>query len=497
MAMNRLENLNFTNSFTHLPEAFYSRLQPTPLQDHHLVSANAQAASLIDLDPAQLQRPAFLDYFGGARPLPGSDPLAALYAGHQFGGWVPQLGDGRALLLGEITNRRGERWELQLKGAGETPYSRSGDGRAVLRSTLREYLCCEAMHGLGIPTTRALGVIGSREEVYREQIESGAILIRMAPSHVRFGSFEVFFYRGDYLRLKQLADYLIAHHFSQLQETAHAYLAMLQEVIARTARLIAQWQLVGFAHGVMNTDNMSILGLTLDYGPFGFLDSYDPQFICNHSDRWGRYAFERQPSIALWNLSCLAQAMLPLLDEGDGEAAAERAREALASFEPIYQQTYLAGMRAKLGLKTAAARDETLITDLLSRLQRGGVDYTLFFRSLCDFDPAEQNSGQPVRDLFTDRALFDRWAEDYSHRLRTEQNHAQDRRGRMRATNPKYVLRNYLAQQAIAQAEQGDFTETDRLLQLLQAPFDEQPEMAQYAAEPPDWGQHIAVSCSS
>ena len=495
--MPNLEKLNFTNSFAGLPGAFHQRLSPTPLENPFLVSANPSAAALIDLDSHELQRGAFVDYFSGSTALPGSDPLAALYAGHQFGAWVPQLGDGRAILLGEVTNRQGARWELQLKGAGETPYSRSGDGRAVLRSTLREYLCSEAMHGLGIPTTRALGVIGSREIVYRERPEAGAILIRMAPSHVRFGSFEVFFHRREYHHVKALADYLIPLHFPQLDGKPQAYLGLLQTVIERTAKLMARWQLVGFAHGVMNSDNMSILGLTLDYGPFGFLDAYDPGFICNHSDRWGRYAFDRQPAIALWNLSCLAQAMLPLLHERDGEAAAEIARDALRAFEPTFQTAFLDGMRQKLGLFESDPGDAALATDLLGRMQRAQVDYTNLFRALCRVRQDDADGDRTARDLFIDPGQFDRWAVKYRQRLQREQHPEPERQQAMRQANPKYILRNYLAQQAIEQAEQGDFGETERLLKLLQSPYEAQAGMQAYAAEPPDWGRGIEVSCSS
>ncbi|MEW6613804.1 MAG: protein adenylyltransferase SelO family protein, partial [Pseudomonadota bacterium] len=295
--MRPLEDLDFDNSFARLPEPFYSRVMPTPVPAPELLSYNETAAALLDLDPREAQRPEFVEYFSGNRPLPGSEPLAALYAGHQFGHYVPQLGDGRAILLGEVRNRAGERWELQLKGAGRTPYSRGGDGRAVLRSTIREYLCSEAMHGLGIPSTRALCIVGSELEVYRESVERGAVLLRLAPSHVRFGSFEVFFYRDQHAELKLLADYVIERHYPELADGDDRYVRFFQEVVLRTARLLAQWQAVGFAHGVMNTDNMSILGLTLDYGPFGFLDRYDPGFICNHSDHAGRYAFDRQPQI--------------------------------------------------------------------------------------------------------------------------------------------------------------------------------------------------------
>jgi uncharacterized protein YdiU (UPF0061 family) len=309
-----LEDLEFENSFGCLPTSFYSRLAPTPFtHPPYLISFNSSVAELIGLLPDQAQRPEFLAYLTGAKPWSGTDPLAMLYAGHQFGHYVSQLGDGRAILLGEVRNAQGAKWDLQLKGCGITPYSRQGDGRAVLRSTIREYLCSEAMHGLGIPTTRALCIIGSEEEVYREEIESGAMLLRVAPSHVRFGSFEVFYYRKQYDEIRTLADYVIAQHYPGLAGHPQKYEEWLRQIVLRTARLIAQWQSVGFAHGVMNTDNMSILGLTLDYGPYGFLDQYDPGFICNHSDHHGRYAFEQQPEIALWNLTCQAQALTPLM----------------------------------------------------------------------------------------------------------------------------------------------------------------------------------------
>jgi len=289
-------NLTFTNSFGSLGDTFSTRVTPTPFTTPaRLVHFNSSAATLLDLDPASQHDPAVAAIFSGKRPLPGADPLAMLYAGHQFGHYVPQLGDGRAIMLGEVTNQRGEKWEIQLKGSGLTPYSRDGDGRAVLRSSVREYLCSEAMHGLGIPTTRALCLVDSNDEVYREQIESGAMLTRLAPSHIRFGSFEVFFYRNQHAPLQALADFVIQHHYPELQDEPQPYTALLQTVIERTARLLAQWQAVGFAHGVMNTDNMSILGLTLDYGPYGFMEGYNPGFICNHSDYQGRYAFDQQP----------------------------------------------------------------------------------------------------------------------------------------------------------------------------------------------------------
>ncbi len=494
--MKTLEQLQFDNTYARLPAAFHARLDPTPLGSPHLASFNPRAAELIDLHPDQAARPEFVDYLSGARKLPGSEPLAMLYAGHQFGRYVPQLGDGRAILLGEVRNRRGEKWDLQLKGSGLTPFSRDGDGRAVLRSTVREYLCGEAIHGLGIPSTRSLCLFGSEEEVYRERIERGAMLLRMAPSHVRFGSFEVFYYRSQFDRLRRLADYVIEHHYPDLRESAEPYLELLREVVRRTARLIAQWQLVGFAHGVMNTDNMSVLGLTLDYGPYGFLDDYDPGFVCNHSDHQGRYAFDKQPEIGLWNLSCFGQALLPLLDE-NGEAAAEQARAVLGDYQPALVEAYAQGMRAKLGLRGRDARDQDLCADLLGRMHRNRADYTNVFRALCGLRREDPLADAPIRDQFIDREAFDAWARDYRARLAAEQSEDREREARMRAVNPRYVLRNYLAQAAIERAEEGDYGEVERLLALLSRPFDEQPEMQAYAAPPPEWGRRIVVSCSS
>jgi hypothetical protein len=318
----------------------------------------------------------------------------------------------------------------------------------------------------------------------------------MAPSHVRFGSFEVFFYRGQYDRLQELADYVIEHHFPDLREREDRYLALYLEVVERTARLIAQWQLAGFAHGVMNTDNMSILGLTLDYGPFGFLDDYQPGFICNHSDHHGRYAFDRQPDIGLWNISCLAQALLPLLHP-EPEAAVERAKAGFDRYQALFQSCYGQGMAAKLGLRETRPGDAALAQRWLDLLAGSHGDYTNRFRALGDFDPDAAGPGSPLRDHFPDRAAFDAWADDYRQRLAREGGDRAERRAGMHAVNPKYILRNYLAEQAIQAARQGDYSEIDRLLALLQRPYDEQPEMAAYAAPPPDWGRRLEVSCSS
>lgn len=489
--MYTLDTLPFQNRFAQLPTHFYARVNPTPLANARLFSFNAAAAQLIQLDPQEAQQPAFTAYFNGESTWEGTQPISMLYAGHQFGSYVPQLGDGRAIILGETQG-----FELQLKGSGPTPFSRFSDGRAVIRSTVREYLCSEAMHALGIPSTCALCMLVSDEEVYRERLERGALLVRMAPSHIRFGSFEVFFHRRQYAQLRQLADFVLANHFPELQSMADPYLALLETVVKRTARLIAQWQCVGFAHGVMNTDNMSILGLTLDYGPYGFLDVYDPNFICNHTDQAGRYAFDQQPSIGLWNLNALAHAFLPLLAD-DPDAAVEKARSALLQYQDAFDQTWLAGMRAKLGLHRALASDEALIADLLIKMQQNLVDYTIFFRRLSKLGLQVNESEQAVRDLFVDRTAFDAWALQYRERLEQEQSVDAERQIRMQEVNPAYILRNYMAQQAIAKAEQGDASEVELLLKLLQQPFTEQVGMERYMDHPPAWADSISVSCSS
>ena len=491
MPRRTLETLTFDNSYARLPGAFYAKLNPAPFATPpYLVSFNPAAAELIDLDPEQAKRPEFAGLFSGSMLVPGMEPLAMLYSGHQFGVYVPQLGDGRAILLGEVRNDRGEKWDLHLKGAGLTPFSREGDGRAVLRSTIREYLCSEAMHGLGIPTTRALCLVGSDDKVYREQIETGAMLVRMAPSHVRFGSFEILYYRKQHEQLRVLADYVIAHHFPHLVESLDKYARFFSEVVERTAKLIAQWQAVGWAHGVMNTDNMSIHGITLDYGPFGFIDDYDPGFICNHSDHNGRYAFNQQPYIGLWNLSCLAQALLPLAQKEELKAALDR-------YASLCEGRYMELMRAKFGLIETKEEDASLIQDFLALMQLHKVDYTNLFRALGRFETGSVTPNELLREFFLDRESFDKWARRYESRLREEGSRDEDRLVRMNRVNPKYVLRNYLAQTAIEKAQQKDFSEIDRLLTLLQNPYSDQPGMDAYAAPPPNWGKHVSVSCSS
>ena len=486
-----LDTLPFSNSFAALPPAFYARVAPTAFAtEPRLIHFNADAAALLDLDPAVQHDARFVEAFSGQRTLPGMDPIAMLYAGHQFGHYVPQLGDGRAIVLGEITNTRGEKWELQLKGSGQTPYSRAGDGRAVLRSSIREYLCSEAMHGLGIPTTRALCLIGSSDEVYREQIETGAMITRLAPSHVRFGSFEVFYYRDQHDSIRILADYVIGQHYPELADQPDRYLQFLHAIVERTARLLAQWQAVGFAHGVMNSDNMSILGLTLDYGPYGFMEAYDPGFICNHSDHHGRYAFDQQPQIGLFNLSCLAQALLPLIE-------VDAAKAALESYWGLFTGHYHRLMARKIGFEQADDGALKLLDDLLAQMQHSQTDYTLLFRALCGAERDGDQAVAALRNLFVERERFDLWLSSYRARLGTHAQADGERRSAMRATNPKYILRNHLAQLAIEKSEHADDSEIDRLLTLLRNPFDEHPDREHYAWPAPDSGSRIQVSCSS
>ncbi len=488
--MSKLESLSFDNGFARLPEAYYARVCPTPVPDPYLVCYSPEALKLLDLDESEITRPEMIATLAGNQLLPGMDAMAALYAGHQFGHFVPQLGDGRAILLGEVKNTAGEGWEIQLKGAGRTPYSRGGDGRAVLRSSIREYLCSEAMHALGIPTTRALAIVGSDHPVYREDEETAALVTRLAPSFVRFGSFEVFYYRDQIEPIRQLADYVIARYYPELATRTEPYAELLREVTRRTAELMAQWQAVGFSHGVMNTDNMSILGLTLDYGPFGFLDAFDPGYICNHSDTSGRYAFDQQPDVAAWNLTKLAQTFVPLL-------SVETASAAISDYPQQFGQAYIERMAAKFGLPLG---DETipLVMDALQLLAQNHVDYTIFMRRLCDFDSSEGANNAPLRDLFLDRAAFDAWAARYAETLRATGSVDTERSMAMRAVNPKYILRNHLAEVAIRRAaDHRDYSEIARLHTLLLRPFDEQPEFEAYAAEPPDWARQIEVSCSS
>jgi uncharacterized protein YdiU (UPF0061 family) len=488
-----LETLDLSPGYGALGAPFVELRDPAPLPDPYSIAFNPDVAELIGLDPAEGARPEFLKLASGNARFAAVPSYAAVYAGHQFGSFVPQLGDGRAITLGEVRSASGERFEWQIKGGGPTAFSRFGDGRAVLRSTIREYLCSEAMAALGIPTTRALAIAGSDEPVFRETPETAAVLTRIAPTMLRFGTFEFFHYRGEFDAVKTLADYAIDRCYPHLRETnagAERYAALLREVVERTARLMAQWQSVGFAHGVMNTDNMSMLGLTLDYGPFGFLDAFDPGFICNHTDAGGRYMFARQPAIGLWNCKALAEALSSLVAKTDADAA-------LAAYEAAFRDAYVPLLRAKFGLERAEPEDATLFLDCFAALEAGRIDYTIFFRTLAGFTRESTPADDRLAALFENRAEWYEWQRAYRERLSRESRDDAPRRAAMLAVNPKYVLRNYLAQTAIEAAERRDYAELQRLHDVLRRPFDEQPDHEAYAAAPPGWAQSISVSCSS
>ena len=470
-----------------LGPAFFTRLPPQALPQPHWISRNAALARELGLDEAWLASEEALLALSGSAVLPGTAPLATVYSGHQFGHWAGQLGDGRALLLGELASPEGP-MEVQLKGAGRTPYSRMGDGRAVLRSSIREYLCSEAMHGLGIPSSRALCLTGSPGVVVREELETAAVVTRTAASFLRFGHFEHFSHSAMHEELKALADHVIAHHYPECADKAQPYAALLEAVTRRTARLLAQWQAVGFCHGVMNTDNMSVLGLTIDYGPFQFLDGFDPEHICNHSDSGGRYAFNQQPGVAHWNLFCLGQALMPLIEEQDPAMAA------LETFKPTFERAISQALAGKLGLDDVQGPDDlALMDDALGLLAKERVDHTLFWRRLCDY--AQPGGAEPVRDLFIDRPALDAWGQRYLARIAHQSPQAVQ--GSMRAHNPKYVLRNHLGEEAIRAAKQGDFSKVEQLLEVLQSPFDEHPAHETLAGLPPAWAASIEISCSS
>jgi uncharacterized protein YdiU (UPF0061 family) len=514
--VNPVNSLPWQHRFAGLGDTFSSRVAPTPVHHLHWIAQNTSLATELGLPASLWGQDEWLQALGGSTELPGSQCLASVYSGHQFGVWAGQLGDGRALSLGEINTPMGIQ-TLQLKGAGMTPYSRMADGRAVLRSSIREYLCSEAMHGLGIPTTRALALVGSPDKVLREELETAAVVTRVAPSFVRFGHVEHFAAKGQTDALRRLTDFVIEHHFPHLLPVtgAQRYLALLGEVTERTASLLAHWQSVGFCHGVMNTDNMSILGLTIDYGPFQFMDAYNPGHICNHSDTQGRYAFGRQPNIAYWNLFCLGQALLPLISP-DGDQA--RALAALESYKTVFPAEVEARMATKLGLVDAPApSDRALIDATLQLLARNQVDYTIFWRRLslhvAGQAPHSASAAQPthsaqaaqapqsaqatqaLRDLFIDRAAFDAWLLQYSERLAPVDTTLAAQN--MLKTNPKFVLRNHLGEEAIRAAKDKDFSQVAALLALLAQPFDEHPGNEARAGFPPDWAAGIEISCSS
>jgi uncharacterized protein YdiU (UPF0061 family) len=422
-----------------------------------------------------------------------SNPIATAYSGHQFGIWAGQLGDGRAILLGDIGP-----YEIQLKGSGITRYSRMGDGRAVLRSSIREFLGSEAMYALGIPTSRALAVTGSKKPVMRETLETAAVCTRLAPSFLRIGHFEHYAAARQTEHLTQLADYLLDKHYEECKDSDDAYLELFKSISYRSAELVAHWQAVGFCHGVLNSDNISVLGITIDYGPFGMMDRFQMDHICNHSDSQGRYAYHRQPQIMHWNMACLAGGMLPLLEKTDStEVAQQKLQTALEQFPTQYRQAWLKRFRAKLGLHEEHPNDFTLIENLLQLMHQNRVDFTTTFRLFAEVQSMTNSQSNPLRDHFIDRQAFDAWMQSYLDRLKLENSSDLVRQSAILKTNPKFILRNYLAQHAIELAQQDDFSEVQKLLHILENPYAEQSEFEAYAAPPPKELEDIALSCSS
>ena len=489
--------MTWINRYASLGPAFSAEVLPSPMPEPHWVAQNQALQKDLDLPLQWLDNPEALSVFSGNGLWEGMASRATVYSGHQFGHWAGQLGDGRALALGEYQTDQGC-YEVQLKGAGKTPFSRMGDGRAVLRSSIREFLCSEAMAALNIPTTRALCLTGSSLPVLREELETAAVVTRLAPSFIRFGHFEHFANQSsDSLALKKLADFVLSHHLTNLPHNlGNPYADLLLEVSLRTAQLIAQWQAVGFCHGVMNTDNMSILGLTLDYGPFQFMDGFNPHHICNHSDNQGRYAYDKQPQVAYWNLFCLGQALMPLIEDQ------ELAMKALEPFKAAYTANWTHQFSKKLGLseknESNASTNMTLIQDLLKIMTAERTDFTLLWRRLSHAAKESNQSTQAwqmVRDLFIDQAAFGAWQSNYMVQLQTQE--ADDAVAGMLSVNPKFVLRNHLVEVAIQKSKKGDHSEVDTLFKLLQSPFDEQPEFESYAQLPPAWASEIEISCSS
>jgi serine/tyrosine/threonine adenylyltransferase len=486
----------FDNTYARLPERFFARLTPTSVRAPRLIRVNAPLAAQLGLDPHLLASAEGVEVLAGNRVAETAEPIATAYAGHQFGMFVPQLGDGRAILLGELIDRAGVRRDVQLKGSGRTPYSRGGDGRAALGPILREYVVSEAMAALGIPTTRALAAVTTGEVVIRETPLPGAVLTRVASSHIRVGTFQLVASRGDVEGLQLLADYVIARHYPEAASSEQPYRALLDSVVRAQAELIAKWMLVGFIHGVMNTDNMSIAGETIDYGPCAFMDAYDPGTVFSAIDRQGRYAYFRQPAIGEWNLARLAECLLPLLSDNTDVAIAE-AEQSLDAYGPVFERAYQGGLRRKLGLLTEREGDAELGRDLLQAMGANGADFTLTFRRLSDV-ASGQEDGAGVRSLFAKPSAYDEWAPRWRHRLEQEPTDAATRRLAMLAVNPAFIPRNHRVEAVIrAAVDEGDFAPFHELVTVLSNPFESQPAFARYMDPPGDDERVLRTFCGT
>jgi uncharacterized protein YdiU (UPF0061 family) len=483
------------SSYAALPERFFSRVAPTRVAAPGLIRINHALAAELNFNCAEMDSGALAGLFSGNALPPGTEPIAMAYAGHQFGHFVQQLGDGRAILIGEMRDQAGVPRDIQLKGCGRTPYSRNGDGRAALGPVLREYLVSEAMHALGIPTTRSLAAVTTGESVQREVAMPGAILTRVAASHVRVGTFEYFAARGDADGIKVLADYVVARHYPSAAQDSAPYLALLKQVVSRQASLVAQWMNVGFIHGVMNTDNMAVSGETIDFGPCAFMDAFDPAAVFSSIDERGRYAFANQPHAAVWNLARFAESLLPLID-AQPQRAVEAATEVVSGFTALFAECRLSGVRRKLGLTTAESEDRLLAEEFLEAMHRNHADFTLTFRALCE---AQQDQGAArIRGCFADGRDFDGWAERWRARMAREPVTAPSRTESMRLANPAYIPRNHRIEQAITAAvEQGDFAPFEQLSTVLSQPYQEQAAFVHYAAAPQPGERVLQTFCGT
>ena len=489
-------HFRFNNTYARLPDRFFARIAPTPVSAPRLVRLNRALGMHLGLDPDWLESAEGVEILAGKRVPEGAEPIALAYAGHQFGNFVPELGDGRAILLGELVDRDGIRRDIQLKGSGPTPFSRRGDGRAALGPVLREYIVSEAMAALGIPTTRALAAVMTGEAVIRESVLPGAVLTRVASSHIRVGSFQFFAVRGDIDGLRVLADHVIARHYPHARNDILPYHALLKQVIASQADLVARWLLVGFIHGVMNTDNMSIAGETIDYGPCAFMDTYDPATVFSSIDEQGRYAYGNQPGIAHWNLTRFAETLLPLLADEETQAVGY-AKEALGTFAPLFEAAYHGGLRCKLGLFTERPKDKTLASDLLAAMAENRADFTLTFRRLSEA-AADPGADEAVRHLFAEPTVYDSWAARWRARLGEEPQHHASRPAAMRAVNPAFIPRNQRVEAVLRAAlDKEDFGPLHELLAVLSRPYDEQPTHAGYAEAPEPAGPVYRTFCGT
>ena len=488
--MGKITELRFENAYAQLPPEFYEKKEPAGFASPHIVAFNGKLAGEIGIDPGEKHNPFLAEYLCGKRPIPGADPLAMCYAGWQFGVYNPHLGDGRALLLGQIVNRSGKRWDLHLKGCGASRFSRGFDGRATLRSCIREYLGSEALHHLGIPSTRALCITGGTEKIERETTEPAAMMLRVAPTHVRFGSFEGFYHRGEHKNVQTLADYVIARHYPEIPRgTKEGYGLFLRKTVEKTAETIARWQAFGFTHGVMNTDNMSITGLTIDYGPYGFFEKFERDYVPNHSDHFGRYSYANQPAIGRWNLEKFARCLEGLVDEEEIARAAE-------VYNAAFSRAYRRLMLRKFGFAKEKRGSLRFIEKTLGMLSEDETDYHIFFRSISGI----RRDGSFMENPWLRAASgkWRLWISEYAGEIRENSPPDNERKQLMDSVNPRYVPRNHIMETAIRDAVSlGDYSEIEKVRKILENPFSEQPQYESYAESAPEWAKGLVVSCLS